>query len=69
MLYRPETGGISKVFLAEPDPATLRAPRGLVLGRFLIDARVLERIGSCRIRDGRVVRRGAAALATPPRKT
>lgn len=69
VLYRPETGGISKVFLTEPDPATLRSPAGLVLGRFLVALRALERIGSCRVRDGRVVRRGTATLGTPPRET
>lgn len=60
LLYRPETGGIHKVFLTEPDPATLRAPAGYVLGRFHVEARVLARIGSCRVRRGRVVMRGAA---------
>lgn len=69
VLYRPETGGISTVFLAAPDPATLRAPAGLVLGRFLVDVRVLQRIGGCRVRDGRVVRRGAVATGAPSRET
>jgi len=58
LLYRPETGGIHKVFLTEPDPAALRAPAGYALGRFHIEARVLARIGSYRVRHGRLFRRG-----------
>lgn len=59
LLYRPETGGIHKVFLAEPDPAALAAPAGYALGRFHVEARVLARIGSHRVRHGRLVLRGA----------
>ena len=64
LLYRPETGGIQKVFLHEPNPASLRAPAGYALGRFHVEARVLARIGSCRVRRGRVVMRGAAGLGS-----
>jgi len=57
LLYRPETGGILKVFLTEPDPAALGAPPGYVLGRFHVEERVLARIGSYCVRRGRVVMR------------
>lgn len=59
LLYRPETGGIHKVFLTAPDPAALGAPAGYVLGRFPIDARILARVASYRVRRGRLVLRGA----------
>lgn len=64
LLYRPETGGIHKVFLTEPDPAALRGPAGYALGRFEVETRLLARIGSCRVRRGRVVMRSAAGFGS-----
>ncbi len=59
LLYRPETGGIHKVFLTAPDPAALGAPAGYALGRFSVETRALARIGAYRVRRGRLVLRGA----------